>query len=259
MTTLGKVFVFVQFILSMLLVSIIGIGIYPHRVNPKNEQVTAAGDKLPSTLQKLDSRITELGAARDRAEHRWSVAWQDLQTKEGRRPARQKSYADKLELTRNNPGREASPVRAIVYDPTYGMVNIKAGAPIQHRGEDTKSYREIGETLDNFHKNQPKGDGGVVLGFIPKAQADIKAQLAEHDRLTIAILGDPPGTGGLRRQRELQEEAKKRAVVEQENLKPALANRYSEALLALKRQISLASRKQELEKIGVAIGETPPK
>lgn len=258
MTTLGKLFVFIQFVLSMFLLAIVGIGIYPHRVNPKDERITPGGDKLPSVISQLDDQIKKLSEGRDRAETRWLVAWQDLRMKEAIRPARQNSYVAKLDQIWTNPGRVQSPVRTVVFNPMNGLVDVNAGQPIQHRAEDVKSYREIGEALNNFHKNE-MNMGQPVLGFIPQKQADIKATLAEYDRLTIAILGDPPGTGGLRRQRELQEEAKKRAIAEQENLKPHLANRYSEALLALKRQNSLASRKQELEKIGVAAGDVPPK
>jgi hypothetical protein len=53
------------------------------------------------------------------------------------------------------------------------------------------------------------------------------------------------------------EASRKRAVEERESLKPALANRYSEAVLVLKLQGALLTRKQELEKVGVAAGNRP--
>jgi hypothetical protein len=73
--------------------------------------------------------------------------------------------------------------------------------------------------------------------------------------LSLAILGDNGALRGLRRERELLEELKARTIAQEEYLKPFLANRYSETVLLLKRQNSLLGRKQELEKVGVAVGD----
>jgi hypothetical protein len=91
----------------------------------------------------------------------------------------------------------------------------------------------------------------VVNKTIADTQTKIKQFQDQLTALTLDVQGVPGNVlrPGLIKLRELQEDAKLRAMDEQEFLKPFLANRYGEAVLLIKRQQALLQRKQELEKL----------
>jgi hypothetical protein len=258
-TNFGKAFVLLQFVGSTMLLGVIAFGIYPHRNNPtaKIEQ----GGKLQSTIERYDARIKdELASGRDRAEQRFREAEVYLRTVEAQRPVRQQLYDLKLAIARTGldqkGNRVAQPVTKIEYDQN-GLVKFANVPAIQHRGVDARSYQEIIDALAALHRNIP---GNPMLGDIPALQRDIAQTISNYKERSLEILGDPQrDVRGLRREKELQEEAKAAAVRQQEYLKPLLANRYAETLLLLQRQNALLSRKQELQRIGVAVGDRPEK
>jgi hypothetical protein len=245
-TMVGKIFVMVQFVLSMILLAVIAIGIYPHRNNP-NMAIDHGTGKMQSTIQRYDEQLKDLAGARDRAEARWLEGYQALSFLEQLRPQRQQSYAEKLTIART--GKDSTgkavqpPVTALAFDQN-GLAQLTGGKAIQNRGEDLKSYDEMVNILRDYHRSEPP-----MLGLIPQRQAEIKNLIRDFDALSEEILGNAMGLRGLRKERELQEELKAKTIAQQEYLKPFLANYYSETVLLLKRQNSLLNRKQELGKV----------
>lgn len=253
MTTLGKVFVFIQFILSIgALVAAVVIFSFHIRSRDKDQNY------FQPEIKKHSEQIAKAAEARDRAEAKWLIASQQVQYVEAFRPQAQAWYAAKLALARTgrNPQNQPvpNPVQALEYqqsDPknieTRVLVfhpDFSGKTPIQHRERSVADYETIQQSLRSRQK------------VIQAQQLLIEEALRQYSALTVQLMGAGQ-VKGLYAERKEMEEKRKRAIEEQESLKPSLANRYSEAVLALKRQNSLLQRKQELEKIGVAAGNRP--
>lgn len=240
MTSIGKLFVFFQFIVSMALFAI-GFGVYSHHID------------WSARIKEDAKRISDLGADRDRAETKWALRWQTLNGVEAVRPQHQALYNQKLVMAQTGKlpaGVAAAPaslVTEIEYD-QRGYLNVLGTKPIQYRGTDVQYYDKIQEDLARYRLREMR-DGRLVLGLIPTEQEKIQAMLKEYAQLTERINGNDSGLRGLRAERDLADNLKKSAIQEQENLKPSLANRYGETVLLLKRQNSLLTRKTELDRV----------
>lgn len=251
MTKLGKLFVFAQFILSIgaLTTAIVSFSFHM-RGRAKNENY------FQPEIKKQTEQISRLAEARDRAEARWQDANNQIRVVEAFRPQAQAFYNAKLILALKGKAADGSdvpnPVQALVYqqsDPanletrTF-VYNLIGPTAIEHRGTKVPAYETIQQSLRSRQK------------VIQDQQKEIATALQTYTRLTHQLQGEP-GVKGLYLERELMEASRKRAIAQQDLLKPSLANRYSEAVLVLKRQNSLLQRKQELEKVGVAAGNSP--
>src|SRR5205085_9024924 len=146
MTTLGKVFVFIQFVLAICLLGV-GVGLYANHTD------------WEAKIKDEAKRINDLAAERDRAEARWNNATNRLQQVEGERPIRLQRYAEKLALMEKGPGPAgAQPPQAfgteLVYvkDPSRplpflpadaGTLDVAGGKPVQDRGSNLDYYAKI--------------------------------------------------------------------------------------------------------------------
>jgi len=119
------------------------------------------------------------------------------------------------------------------------------------RGKEMLAFEPTVAEIRRLYRNDM-----AKVGPIPETQKNIEKLLQDYNKLTVDIDGGG-GSRGLVAEIKLQEAFAKSLVKEQEDLKPSLANRYAEAVLVLQRQNALLSRKQELQKIGVASGTTP--
>jgi len=207
-----------------------------------------------ASIKDEATKIKDFSAQRDRAEYRYGQAYKRLGNDEGYRPQHQALYDQKLALTRTGEGANGAAVTEVEYNPQSGALNVVGSKPVQFRGESVAAYAPLQAELEKY--NQQK-DNPVMLGLIPTEQKNIKGLLDKYTALTLEINGDGGMVRGLRRERELQDEAKAKAIAETEFLKPMLANRYAETVLLLKRQNSLTARKAELDKAGVAAAATP--
>ena len=257
MTTLGKLFVVSQFILSMAFAIIAGLFLQ-HRL-PWNPPTPGAGAQaIPGLIEDHEKKIKVLAAARDRAEARWNAYNTSLAAHEAERPIRQRLFDAKLAMLRTgldpNKAQVQQAVTAVEYDPR-GLLKLVGAAPVQFRAQDTLAFDPIVAELRRLNRNE-QVNGVAMLGPIPKTQLDIETLLKDYDTLTIDVNGQG-AVRGLIKEIGLQEEFRKNAVIEQDSLKPELANRYSETVLLLQRQNALLARKQELQKIGVAAGTVP--
>ncbi len=253
MTGFGKTFVFLQFMLSICLLGL-GVGVYSNHIDWEAE------------IKGHAKRISDLAGERDRAEARWNEATARLPRNESELPFRKKLFDQKLALIEKGtlpPGAQAPAAfvtqlnyvkaqdHALPYltnDP--GFLDVLGGKPVQNRGADVQFYAKIQEDLEHYNARKPDQP---VTGLIPLLQDRIAKLQVDYAKLTEEINGNQGiNLNGLRKDRELQEIAKAKALEEQEFLKPMLANRYAETVLLLKRQNSLLARKAELDKVGVA-------
>ncbi len=251
MTGFGKTFVFLQFMLSICLLGL-GVGVYSNHIDWEAE------------IKGHAKRISDLAGERDRAEARWNEATARLVRNESELPFRKKLFDQKLALIANGPPDKTAPGPAVtellyVKSPEHalpyftndpGILNVTGGKPVQNRGADVQFYAKIQEDLEHYNARKPDQP---VTGLIPLEQDRIAKLQVDYAKLTEEINGNQGiNLNGLRKDRELQEIAKAKALEEQEFLKPMLANRYAETVLLLKRQNSLLARKAELDKVGVA-------
>lgn len=257
MTTLGKLFVVSQFILSLAFAVIAGMFL-AHRL-PWNPPSPGGGAQaVPSLIERHDKKIKELATARDRATARWNAYSLAVGQWEAERPIREAMFKAKLAMVRT--GKDANnapqPVTVVEYDQATGRLKLVGAAPVQYRGKDVMAFDPLVAEMRRLHRNEVVG-GVEMFGPVPETQKKIDTLLKEYDALTVLIDRQDRANPGLRLAIALQEEAKRNAVEQQEYLKPFLANRYSETVLLLQRQNSLLARKQELQKIGVAAGTLP--
>jgi hypothetical protein len=252
MTKVGKLFVFVQFVLSIgaLVAATVSFSFHMRGRAPKENY-------FQPEIKKQTEIIARLAEARDRAEARWMDSNTQVRMAESFRPQAQAWYDAKLKLIKDgtdNTGQPvANPVQALEYSQPeannlesrgLAFTNLVGPTAIEHRGVKLTSYVAV--------QNSIRARGKLI----EQQQEAIKQALIKYDELGTQLRG-AQGVKGLYLERELMEASRKRAVEERESLKPALANRYSEAVLVLKRQGALLTRKQELEKVGVAAGNRP--
>jgi hypothetical protein len=265
MTTLGKIFVVSQFILSVAFAVVAGMFL-AHRL-PWNPPTPggAGATAVPGLIEQHEKKIKELVVAADRANARLALYSAGLAGNgqqiglERERQERQRLFDEKLTILRTGADSKKvavpQPVTVIGYDPATGRLKLTGTEPIQFRGKDLMAFDPTIAEYRRLHRSEIV-NGVAMLGPIPETEKEIETLLKTYNGLTVDINGEGP-TRGLRKEIALQEEAGRNAVAERDHLKPFLANRYSETLLLLQRQNQLLSRKQELQKIGVASGAQP--
>ena len=117
MTGLGKIFVFLQFVVAVGLLAL-GFGLYSNHVD------------WEAKIKKENERIKELSVDRDRADARWLAATNRLLFDEDFRPKAQKRFEDKLALLDKGPAAGAQPqafVTELDYDKATGYLNVTSG------------------------------------------------------------------------------------------------------------------------------------
>lgn len=259
MTKVGKLFVMFVFALSFFFLAC-SIGMYSVRVkwamapDEKSKLKSATGEARREMLEKdagvvdrLQARIDDLAFARDLAQYRYDRGFQTMGSLEAKRAERQLFYQAKLAMLKTGKDAQgqlvATPAQKLEYDPNREVIATMMGKDvIAYRGQPLTSY-------DAYNSSRAVAEKDVA-----DTQAKIKVEQANYAKLTEQIQGGgeqgPVLNPGLIKLKELQDDAKLRAMAEQEFLKPALANRFGEAVLLLKRQQALLQRKQEMEKAG---------
>jgi hypothetical protein len=258
-TRLGKLFVLCVFAFSLFCLAC-SIGVYSVRTkwmmppDEKNKLKSAASPEARHEIlyssggivDRLQDRIEDLAFARDRVEYRYTQNSQLMFAAEQNRGQRQFYYKAKLDLLKTGKDEKgqlvAAPVQALDYDPATKQVittTLLGRNPIVSHGAPLLSF-------DAYQSSAAVVDKNIndTLAAIKQSQEKLAALTEDVQGLA----GDVQRPG-LRKLIELQEDAKLRAMDEQEYLKPFLANRYGEAVLLLKRQQALLQRKQELDKL----------
>jgi hypothetical protein len=240
--TLGKAFVFLVFVFSLGFLAL-AIGVYA------NHLTFVSKDKnLPGIIDKLETRIKNQAVGRDRAKARYNAALNELVIVEQTRSQRQQFYAAKIEMLRSGKDDKGNVVNTPVFDlkpGPDGLIPMKmvgdANDVIQVRGQPLQS-------LAYYHQQLAARQKDVI-----DEQARIDTLQAQLAALTLEMQGGVnPATNqmvvGLIEQKAVQAEAKVRAINSQEFLKPSLANRFSEAVILLKREKELRRRLEQLDK-----------
>lgn len=258
-TRIGKLFVLFVFTLSMFFLAC-SIGVYSVRTKwmmsrEEKSKVTSASsaearaDILRASggvIDRFQNKIDDLAFARELAQRRYEQNAQWMLTTEQTRGQRQYYYQAKLNLLRTGKDDKGqvvgTPVQALDRNPATKEVltnSLVGRNVVQQYGMPLQSS----DSYASSHK--------VMERNLADVQERIKQQQEKLAVLTSEVQGvaGDVNNPGLIKKIELQQDAKLRAMDEQESLKPALANYYGEAVLLLKRQQALLQRKQELDKI----------
>ena len=244
MNVLGKLFVFATFTASLLFLAL-AIGVYSNHIQWGKD--TQTKQEQLSKVEALLEKIAQLTFSRERATARYGQAFQAIALAESEQKQRREFYDAKLELLKTGKDSKGQVVPNSVQQLDFdkqGMVVVKlmgaADLVVQVRGTPLL----------------PTEAALAQIASLTKQMGDEEKQIVAYQEqlkdLTTVMQGGP-NTPGLIREQEIQVEARLRAIDEQENLKPTLANRYSEAVLLLKREAALRKRLEQVEKAGTTV------
>jgi hypothetical protein len=245
MTTLGKVLVFVNLALSVVMAGW-AQGIYASRIDWSAQ--TGKDGRPNGELKARQERITELNTAIGPAAFSWNEGRATVARLDTLRDTERQWYEGELALLRSGATKE-HPARVIKLnkgeaEPTKPGINDR---PVTEPGKD-----QYGKPLQSLVAYRTAEE--VLNQQIDTQNKSLVQAIEEDSRLTNLIAGDP-GTGakGLQ-QRILDERAKyQQAVNEEQFVRPLLINAVVNSDLVFRRQRSLEARIKELEKIGVAV------
>ncbi len=234
-TFIGRLFVLAVFALS-LLVFAGALGVYVNHVPWKS-----SNREQPGIIDRLEARIKEAALARTAAEERYLKAFGELAVVEQQRVARQVFYQRKLELVKTGVGEDGQPVPAPIHELKPGPDGM---IPMQLVGNEAESLKSRGQPLQALAvlERQLALRNEELLAEKAKVE-QLQKQLAD---LTTQMQGDGANVVGLIRQKEIQVEARRKALAQQEYLKPEIANRFAMATIILKREAGLRRRLNEL-------------
>jgi hypothetical protein len=251
MTVFGKVLVFCNLVLSLLLMTW-ALGVWTNRIDFSDTQ--AKGDQVAGEFNKRKAVLDSLWADVRPAQGNWRSARKAVADQEAFQVAAWEWYHG--EIAHNIAGDKAKPndpCRMVVYadkaDPATGRgkgliaVDPRTGLPVMAPAKD-RNGKDLVFPLDTL--NQQLED---ILKNLAEVQDRHKKQIDEAKALTDKLIGDK----GLHQR--LVDEKQKRAdvVAEQKLITPLLINTYVESDLIGKRHQQLVLRKEELKKVGVAV------
>jgi hypothetical protein len=253
MTLLGKILVFVNLALSLLMATW-AFAVWSNRIDFSN--TSASGEKAAGEFAQRASEIAALWEGVPPAELTWKTAQTELRDREQRRLADRGWYQDELNHLRNK-ATAADPCRTITYadhnDERTGtrkgevLLDPATGRPALAAAKDRfgKPLLALAWYLNEEQK---------LLASMEVAQKKHEAQMTEAIQLTEQLVGSP-GKKGLH-QRLIDERNKLKDVqAEEEMVRPMLINSVVESELILKRKKALELRIDELKGTGVALGQ----
>ncbi len=234
MTLFGKLLVFVNLVLSVILVAI-AVGLYTQRIDWSGSGSGPTANK--GEVAKLKDKLKpangwglydDLSAS----EARFEAAAPALAAVRNVRTRNQEWYAAQLK-TLDTSDR---PVMDLV-DESGKLVLDPSGLPKLQKAQDRAGAEMLGEAQ---YRDQMK----VLTGKIQDDQAEFKKVKAEDIELSDQIVKP----GGLRELRELEKHKVRQIEEELETLKPLWYNTLVEKELVVNRKDLLEARKTQLEK-----------
>jgi hypothetical protein len=249
MTVFGKILVFVNLALSVLLM-FWALAVWTNRIDFSDTKPTA--DQVAGELFKRKEVVKTLWDGVPSAQ----VAWRGSRDAIARKEAQQAADWDfyHAEIAHNlGKANAAAPCREVRFapadNPELGVrkglvdVNPKTNLPLM---EDVKDRNGQGlQSLAYYRAEVEK-----TLATLTDVQKRYKDQVNEAVALTDKLIG-PKGL----QQRLLDEKQKREDIVAEEKLvTPLLINTVVESALIVKRHNQLELRKKELQKVGVAAG-----
>jgi hypothetical protein len=233
LTKFGKIFVFVNVIVALGLLAATAV-----LIKERLQWNSVPEKQAKGIVDEYRDQIKNLAEARDRADAKWLIASQALLKNESQRPVNQAWYDDQMLIAktgRDKKGQQVNPPVVVFAQP----LNFKREGqpPLQVRGQNARELDYYTQTINARQKE------------IFTQQDAVKNAQQQFEQLSRDLDREDLANRGVYMMQRAQRDAKERAIAEQEFIKPLLANRYSELVLALKREQILSRRKAELEKV----------
>jgi hypothetical protein len=195
------------------------------------------GQPIPSEIEKRKPIVSELARVKSRARAAWEEASKKLATIETEIPENQLLYSD--ELARIDTG-EPQDLKALQKSKPWLFENDpKTGKP-------PFQFGGIDNTYDGYLRQLNQ-----LLGQIKKTRDEVNLVIKDEQDLTEQLNGKMDAMGkqekGLYALIGLEEEVRKRAQEELEDLRPSYFEELALSQLLLKRQASLRARVEELK------------
>jgi hypothetical protein len=230
-TAIGKTLVFFNLVLSIIFAAW-AAGIYTNRIDWPGGGAGISGEKAEGEYTRRQKEIQALEKAAGVALARWQANTKYVKDLERHRPIANAFYASKLASLNQN----ANPITALVYQ-NDRLVLDPNGPKIA--GADGKELLARQSYYISFSAAEKK---------IQEEIEETKKLIAEAEDLTLEINGEKGKTKGLRDLLDELETAHRQTVGELEYLLPFRYNRQAEQRLLEKRQVSLNSRVNELNR-----------
>jgi hypothetical protein len=248
----GRLFVLMVFVFSLGFLAL-AVGVYANHLNFKSKDPKGQ----PGIIDNLEQKIKEQAYARDRAKARYEAGYRELANVEQQRTDRLQRYAAKLEILRTGKGPDGNAVNNPVVVLKYGQDGLPIVAKFD--GDPADAIQVRGQPLQPliFYTQQLAGRHTDILD----EQAKVDALQNELAALSLTMQGGRDANNkdivGLIEQKAIQVDGKRRAIDEQERLKPYLANRFGEAVILQRREKALRERIEQLGKgeSGRAVGQ----
>jgi hypothetical protein len=239
MTRFGKILVMLTVVFSFLFLGL-SAAVYLNSPNwgwdPKHAR-KEFGQPIPSELDKRKPIITQLGQVKSRAVVAWNDGSKKLADIERAIPIYQYRYAE--ELARIRASADAINPKALVELPPKDMwKDPRTG----------KLVFEFGETSNSYLKYL--GQLKTLLGEIQAKRTEVEAAIKEEQKVTEELNGKMEGgklEKGLYALMGLEEEVRRRAEEELEDLKPIYYEEQLHSQSLLRRQAALNARIEELK------------
>ncbi|HEV3145790.1 MAG TPA: hypothetical protein VGZ47_18015 [Gemmataceae bacterium] len=231
-TRIGKIFVFINIVVSLGLLTATAV-----LIKERLQWDTPPG-KAKGIVDEYREQIKNLADARDRAEAKWRTAEKSLEDAVQRRPVNQNWYDEQILIANKGNNKQGQPVNppVVVFAQPLNF-DRKGQNPLLVRGQNARELNYYTQTI-------------ITRQQEIKRQQDVVTDLQrQYEELGRKLDREDLNDRGVYMMQRAQRDAKERAIAEQEFIKPALANRYSELVLALKREQILSKRKAELEKV----------
>jgi hypothetical protein len=233
LTQFGKIFVFVNVVVALGLLAATAV-----LIKERLQWNSIPEKQTKGIVDEYRDQIKNLADARDRAEAKWLNANQTLIKNESQRPVNQGWYDDQILTARTGKNKLGQPVNPPVVVFAQPLNFNRQGQPaLQVRGQNARELDYYTQTII------------VRQREIFAQQQQVAAAQKEYEELSRKLDREDLNDRGVYMMQRSERDAKARAIAEQDFIKPLLANRYSELVLALKREQILSQRKTELEKV----------
>ena len=233
LTKFGKIFVFVNVVVALGLLAATAV-----LIKERLQWNSVPEKQTKGIVDEYRDQIKSLAEARDRADAKWLAASTTLLNNERQRPINQAWYEEQILIARTGKDKKGQPVNppVLVFNQPLNFKR-EGQPPLQVRGQNARE-------LDFYTQTIIARQGEIFR----QQEAVARAQM-EYEALNRKLDREDLNDRGVYMMQRAQRDAKERAISEQEFIKPMLANRYSELVLALKREQILLNRKTELEKV----------
>jgi hypothetical protein len=238
MTRLGKILVFVNLVLTLMLAAF-ALGVFTNRI----DWVGTPPNQSEGEIKKREAEIATLKEVYTRSVTRWQRESADLPAQIASRQKNQGWYAQQLKAVVEGKGAN-QPIDVLVFNNGALQVDGNTGLPVLRQAANPNwlPIRAQDEVLAAVDKD------------VASTAKEIQATITKEEELSKILNGVP---GGLRSVLADTQEARRASELELQHVKKLRINGKEEAGSLLNRQRQLKARLELLKKNGIEAARLP--